>query len=63
LTKRRTHPHFLSDDEAAREERRTTEMVNSIAGTHPRGSDEKKAVDVVESKRSVKVACAGKHKR
>lgn len=34
--KRRTHPSFLSDDEAARERRRTEELVRSIVGkTHP----------------------------
>jgi len=41
--KRRTHPSFLSDDEAARERRRTEELVRSIVGkTHPASSVIKK---------------------
>jgi len=41
--KRRTHSSFLSDDEAARERRRTEELVRSIVGkTHPASSVIKK---------------------
>ena len=41
--KRRTHPSFLSNDEAARERRRTEELVRSIAGkTYPASSAIKK---------------------
>jgi hypothetical protein len=41
--KRRTHPSFLSDDEAARERRRTEELVRGIVRrTHPASSVIKK---------------------
>jgi hypothetical protein len=37
--KRRTHPSFLSDDEAAREKRRTEELVRSVVGKTHDASD------------------------
>jgi hypothetical protein len=46
--KRRTHPSFLSDDEAARERRRTEELVRSIVGkTHPARSVVKKQLPTI----------------
>jgi hypothetical protein len=45
LHKRRTHPSFLSNDEAARERRRTEEMVRGIVGfSHAINSVENKQV-------------------
>jgi hypothetical protein len=49
--KRRTHPYYLSDDEVARERRRTQDMVRGIVGnSHPGNGIEK--IDVTSSFRA-----------
>lgn len=52
MGRRRTHPSYLSDDEAARERRRTQEMVRSIVGISYSGRsvERKQAADLVKSK-------------
>jgi hypothetical protein len=57
LGKRRTHPSYLSNDEAAREGRRTEEMVRSIVCiSHSESSVERKQMaSSVKSKGTTKV--------
>ncbi|MGD0029471.1 MAG: hypothetical protein ABSC91_11090 [Candidatus Bathyarchaeia archaeon] len=52
MGKRRTHPSYLSNDEAARERERTKEMVRSIVGISHSGSsvERKQTVGPVKSK-------------